>query len=170
MRRFLLVVFCVVILFVPAYSQIQNEFFGYMFGSRMYHMENAMEDNLCVRQGDVLQAYDIELGGLTWNYVEMGYVNDKFCEISLQKALKHKDSASELFLHLKEKLDNKYGHYKILNSCNSKKVLYNDLKNVCMLTYEYWESNGGEMYWYLNLFYWNLKLINEKINKHNDEL
>ena len=170
MRSFLLITFLGVFLFTPMYSQIQNEFFGYMFGSRMYHMENAMKDNFCSRQGDNLNVYNVELGGLTWDYVEMGYVNDKFCDISLQKVLKQKDSAYELYLFLKQKLDNKYSSCKILSSCNEKTVLYDDSKNVCMLTYEYAESKGGKMFWYLNLYYWNNRLTQEKLNKHDDEL
>ncbi len=170
MRRYALLILSIMAFVIPVYSQIQNRFFGYMFGSRMYHMEDAMKDYMCTRQIDDLTALNIDFGGLTWDYVEMGYVNDKFCDIRFHKIFRQKDSASGFFLHLKEKLDSKYSYYKILSSCNSKTVLYDDSKNVCMLTYEYSESKGGDIFWYLNLYYWNLNLNNERMSKYDNEL
>ena len=39
-----------------------------------------------------------------------------------------------------------------------------------MLTYEYSESKGGDIFWYLNLYYWNLNLNNERMSKYDNEL
>lgn len=141
-----------------------------MFGSKMYHMKNAMKNKFYLQEENCLTVTDIDLGGYNWNYAEFKYVNDQFCDAFFTKTFKEKESVSESFEYLKNKLDNKYYRYKVEDNCNSHTVIYDDTKNVCMLNYEYSESKSGEMYWYLHLYYWNINLSKEAMKKQDDEL
>lgn len=170
MKRFLFCLALSMIFITPMYSQIQNRFFGYMFGSRMYHMVDAMGDNLYLKEDDNLSVKDVKFGGLSWDYAEMQYFNDQFSSISFSLVNKSEKVASDYFRLLKDKLDDKYNLYKFSQSCTSRRVVYTDFENVCMLEYKYCQSKGGEMYWYLDLSYWNLELSKKVIDTHNSEL
>nr|DAM47474.1 MAG TPA: hypothetical protein [Bacteriophage sp.] len=170
MKRFLICLVLSVMFITPMYSQIQDKFFGCLFGSKMYYMIDAMKDNLYSQKGDKLSVTDVNFGGLSWNYAEMQYFEDQFCAIAFTMISKNKQNASENFNSLKHRLDNKYSLYKITGDSNTQKVVYTDFVNFCSLEYEYSESKGGDMYWYLNLMYWNLELLDKIADSQNSEL
>lgn len=170
MKRFLFCLVLSMIFITPMYSQIQNRFFGYLFGSRMYHMVDAMENKVCFQEEDKLNVKDVRFGGVKWDYAEIQYFKDQFCAISFTIISDSKKIVSESFTSLKSRLDDKYSLYKLTDDDNSQQVAYTDFDNFCMLEYKYSESRGGNMHWYLNLTYWNIELIGKGVDSENSEL
>lgn len=170
MKRFLFCLALSMIFITPMYSQIQNRFFGYLFGSRMYHMVDAMEGKFYQQKEDELFVRDVRFGGISWDYTEIEYFDDQFYSITFTLIYKSKQDAYENFNLLKDVLDDKYNLYKIKGSYNTQKATYTDFENFCKLEYEYSESKGGEMYWYLNLMYWNLELLDKAVDSQDSEL
>ena len=64
----------------------------------------------------------------------------------------------------------RYGTPKISIRDTGEESYWSDAENSSMLYVYKGESKGGEIYYYLNLMYWNIDLSEEKYNESNSEL
>ncbi len=174
MTRFLILAFylCFCSLCYAQDMKIQDTFFGHRFGSRMYHMNDVFKSKgrLLETKEDRVIGYDLSLGGIEWKFIECEYYNDQFFSIQLSINYKTNETAQESYLFLKDKLKRRYGTPKISIRDTGEESYWSDAENSSMLYVYKGESKGGEIYYYLNLMYWNIDLSEEKYNESNSEL
>lgn len=170
MKRWLFTVFLWLVLFIPAYSQIQNRFLGCELGNEVYPLCQYVENNY--KGGLIGPAYRSfmvgQFAGINWDIAEFNYPNGLFADITFIKRIENKKLAFYFFSNLKERLDKKYIQYRVENDIQ--KVLYDDGRIACMLICEYEQVSYGAMFWCLRLYYGDKTLSKNPIEKQDEEL
>lgn len=153
---------------------VQNKFFGYFFGLDKEIIKSGFnrDDIYFSEEQSSLNLYEQKFGGYSWRFVELEFYDDKFYSIYFSTPYKRKSDASELYNTLKNKLENKYksiNQYENNEEYSNGKIFYDDY-NSCIITINYSESKGGDMYWYVSINYWNNSLNDERIKSNTNEL
>lgn len=166
------------LLFVSVFcyaQKVQSKFFGYGLGSKMYHMQQAMEAEGYVNFKDnenLLSAYDVSFGGLTWPIVEFEYYKDQFYHVYFSKNYKSKSDALFMFNSLKQRLKEKYKGicWEKKNDLGVSELMANDDVRSMFLNLSYSMSKGGEMYYYLTLSYYENYIWDKSSENDDNEL
>lgn len=170
MKKSLFVLFLLATFVSPVYSQIQNKFFGCRFGSDMSCLLEVLENKNNMIGENNLIVTNIRFGGFIWDFAEFRYIENQLFGVSFNIKDKNKHKIVERFSILKDKLDNKYYNYSMLNVSDEQTQYYEDNENVCSLKYEYGEAANGGKYWFVRLYYWNNRLAKIALNKDDAEL
>ena len=138
---------------------IQNTFFNNKFGDSSFRVKNRMRSkSLDLSSVKSQQKYtDLDFGGYNWHFVTFEFSpKDEFMIIEFSQEFKNEFTGQKRYDGLKDALDEKYGiGYPISNG-----VGYSDkYGRGIQLTLSYGESRGGEMFWYCNLMYGDITIV-----------
>ena len=173
MKKIIAILFSCMFYCVINAQKIQDQFFGYGYYTEMNYMERAMnrEGYSHVRENaNKLCAYNVKFGGIDWPFVNFGYHENQLYKVSFSINYNDKHQALSTFKSLKKRLSEKYkGVYnsESLNDFQLKDIVYLDEYRGVSLDIEYAESKGGKKYYYVNLTYVCLRLL-EEVEQMND--
>ncbi len=173
MKKFSIIIFTLILGFSTAAAQtsdIQDTFFGVRFGT-----SQEAAGTILMRKGIVaisdynqLGLYEVTLGGYEWRHVIMKFNDYGFYEVYMQYNFNSRESALSMFNGLFLALTRRYGSYSSsdFSSLNDKSYIFMDGERMCALVFNYGESKGGDMFYYVMLDYCDMNLY----NKTADEL
>lgn len=174
-RLFFIICLLSISIFVSA-QKVQSHFFGYGFGSMMYHMERAMNQNGYYNDkenNERLHAQNVNFGGKTWSFVDFYYYRNQLYGVCFSESYNTKSEALSTFNMLKGKLKKKYeGIYWDTkpNDLGIKELIADDNIRSMFLNIHYGRSKGGEMYYYVDLCYYENDLWEDSMNESDNEL
>lgn len=124
--------------------------------------------------------YDVRFGGYDWDFVWISMLNEdgtpnhgKFRKILFESYFEDEMEAKNMANALHDSLHSKYGENTFTQKENQRYGIatWNGSNNmICKLSLLYSKSDGGEMYWYVDLLYYDLVLSIMQASKDNDEL
>ena len=149
---------------------IQDTFYGARFGTS--------QNNACgwlankgiktYSEYNVINAYDVMFGGLSWNFLSMHFNANGLYNVSFSMYFQIKSDAISAFDGLSSSLGSKYAIIDWSHEQDCERILYTDSNylRTCSLSYEYGISKGGNWYYYVSLKYTD----NELYEATEDEL
>lgn len=173
MKKILLTVLVVILGLSAASAQtaeIQDTFFGVSFGTSQEAAETILmrKDIIATSDYNQLEFYNVALGGYEWSAVTMEFNDYGLYGVNMQHNFNSRESALSMFDGLSNTLKGKYGaaFSSDIDSWNDKSYNFTDGVRVCYVYFNYGESKGGDMFYYVRLDYADMNLY----NKTADEL
>ena len=173
MKKFLLTVFAVILGLSAVSAQtsdIQDTFFGVSFGTSQDAAESILmrKDIYAISDYNQLKFYNVTLGGYEWRNVTMNFNDYGLYEVRMENNFNSRESALSMFDGLSNTLKGKYGaaFSSDIDSWNDKSYNFTDGVRACYVYFNYGESQGGDMFYYVTLGYGDMNLY----NKTADEL
>lgn len=173
MKKILLTVLAVILGLSAASAQtaeIQDTFFGVSFGTSQEAAETILmrKDIIATSDYNQLEFYNVALGGYEWSAVTMEFNDYGLYGVYMQHNFNSRESALSMFDGLSNTLKGKYGaaFSSDIDSWNDKSYNFTDGVRVCYVYFNYGESQGGDMFYYVTLGYGDMNLY----NKTADEL
>lgn len=139
-------------------TAIQNTFWGISFGDSYSIAKNTMLTKGLINYADTpfeLEYFDVRFGGYKWHFCILKFDGcGRFYEIEFSQNYSDENSCNVRHDDLGRALIEKYG----MPSYLGKTIGFIDDINCCMLSKSYSESQGGEMFYYNTLTYYNIEL------------
>lgn len=173
MKKFLLTVLAVILGLSAASAQtsdIQDTFFGVSFGTSQDAAESILmrKDIYAISDYNQLKFFYVTLGGYLWSHGTMGFNDYGLFGVYVECNFNSRESALLRFDALSNTLTGKYGiaFSSDIDSWNDKEYAFTDGVRVCYVYFNYGESIGGDMFYYVRLGYADMNFY----NKTSDEL
>lgn len=177
MKRILTITFALLIS-VLANAQIQTKFWGLELSKRYSSLMVAKNiiANKCQYaeiKGNEISASKGSFGGYDWNFIDFDFYNQSFYLVHFSSYHTTRELAKYKFDSLLRALSNKYGDP--YNSSDD----YEDITRLwitpesqisCTLSINKSESKGGDVYWYVDLSYYDKYLLVQSKLQDEDEL
>lgn len=150
---------------LSAYSQqyIQNKFFGCPWNSSMLRMRDSLKNknySVSKENDNLLEAYNVRFGGVDWRFAYFDYFRDRLYRVSFSINFKTKSEMYRAFDYMRDQLVEKYKSYESIYINEKPDIegfkhlfISDKCDDSVMLNCSHSRSNGGEMYYYLSLYY-----------------
>ena len=163
----------------PCFSQnIQDTFLGCKYNSNKIKVLESLESEntyildrtSIVSKTKTIKTLDITFGGYDFGFSNWDFYLDKLYSIRFTQNHKRKEEADAMYSSIKKTLIDKYGLAKEKNDNGSLSIYWNDDKNSVLLKMERSESKGGDIYYYVDLSYYNDQLLKRAAENDKNEL
>lgn len=160
-------------------EMIQSNFFGHQLSK--YYIKEAIYklayDIDGVPDNFNVEATNLRFGGRDWKigtfsfYDILGEGDGGYLYmVSFSTPYKTKELCMTSYNELLKALSSKYGKGNVIDNHEEKSSSWTDDQRFCLLSAYQSESRGGELFWYLNLEYWDSQLFRHKMNSEENEL
>ena len=184
MKRLFIVLISFLAVSINSFAQeIQTRFLGLTMGEE--YTFNARESRIGEyifekkEKGKYLGT-DIRFGGCNWDFVWISLFNKhntpnqgKFYQIEFECYFEDEQEAKDMANALHDSLSSKYGDGEFEKKENDRygtAKWYGSNNMTCRLSISYSKSKGGDMYYYVDLFYCDIALFLEQGASEYDEL
>ena len=113
--------------------------------------------------------YDnVRIGGFNFDNATLSFYNDLWKSVVYSSGHINKDQAIDKFNTIKNALTLKYDMYVLKEDTDI--IIFEDDRTGIILYWEYGESRGGKMFYYVTLSYYDKNLSDKQFQKDQDEL
>ena len=131
------------------------------------HLEKEKHNVLEEDQSNVM--YDnVRIGGFNFDNATLSFYNDLWKSVVYSSGHINKDQAIDKFNTIKNALTLKYDMYVLKEDTDI--IIFEDDRTGIILYWEYGESRGGKMFYYVTLSYYDKNLSDKQFQKEQDEL
>ena len=172
MRKILVIISILfVCIFISFAKEINRTFYGLTFHTSYkivrWHLEKEKHNVLEEDQSIVI--YDnVRIGGFNFDNATLSFYNDLWKSVVYSSGHINKDQAIDKFNTIKNALTLKYDMYVLKEDTDI--IIFEDDRTGIILYWEYGESRGGKMFYYVTLSYYDKNLSDKQFQKEQDEL
>ena len=177
MKKLLFIISLCLSLCACGQSKIQDTFFGCKYGSSMAQVKKTLsKEGLVVHENhNGLDVYDVSFGGYKFRKTSFSFVQNNFFHVCFSDNFKSFASAVFMLNSIKVGLAEKYAEYGSLHDMSSEDkymyYIFEEDNNISVsMNKDRVESKDGELFFYVELAYYNSKLADLYMKQTNDEL
>ena len=152
-------------------KEINRTFYGLTFHTSYkivrWHLEKE-KHNVLEEDQSIVMYDNVRIGGFNFDNATLSFYNDLWKSVVYSSGHINKDQAIDKFNTIKNALTLKYDMYVLKEDTDI--IIFEDDRTGIILYWEYGESRGGKMFYYVTLSYYDKNLSDKQFQKEQDEL